>query len=100
MLAWGLKETDVDKKDPKPYLVAFIGSVWTTYGMLLLIRHIHPNSLSEAFALGVGTWIFIVIGVGAKHYSFAMRSLTAFLIDYLLDLFGLVITSILIYLYY
>ncbi len=100
MFGWGLSKKDINHKDPKPYLIAFIGSLWTTYGMFLLIKHIHPQGMKELLTLAIGTWVFIVVGIGAKHYAFALRSLSAFFTDYLLDLVGLILISILIYMNY
>jgi len=99
-LAWGLSQEQLNKKDPQPYLVALIGSIWTVYGMFLLIKHVRPQGMGELLGLAIGTWLFIVVGIGAKHYAFAKRSLTAFLIDYLLDLVSLIVISILLYLYH
>ena len=95
--AWGLNEKEINQKDPIPYLIAFIGSIWTAYGLFILIKHVEPKNLSEALTIGVGTWLFLVVGSTAKHYAFARVSLKAFFIDYLLDLIGITILSIVIW---
>jgi hypothetical protein len=89
--AWGIKSDDSNLKDPTPYLVAFIGSLWASYGLFLMIKHIEPQSLTELLTLAVGTWLLIVVGLGAKHYAFAGIRLKAFAIDYGLDLIGIII---------
>lgn len=97
MLACNLKMSDIDPKDPKPYLIAFIGSLWASYGMFILIKHIHPNSVIELLSTAIGAWLFLLVGMGAKHYAFAKKSLTAFLIDYILDLVGLILISFIVW---
>lgn len=94
--AWKINETEINKKDPIPYLIAFIGSLWASYGLFLLIKHIQPQDFSELITLAVGTWLFILVGLGAKHYAFARVSLKAFFIDYGLDLIGIVAMSFII----
>jgi len=95
--AWGLKEEKINRKDPVPYLIAFIGSLWASYGLFLIIKHIQPKNLEELLSIGIGSWLFIFVGMGAKHYAFARISFKAFLIDYGLDLFGFVIMSLIIW---
>ena len=97
LLAWGLKEESIDKKDPVPYLIAFIGSLWASYGLFLIIKHIQPKNIEELLTIAIGSWLFIFVGMGAKHYAFAGKSMKAFLIDYGLDFFGFVIMSLIIW---
>jgi len=94
--AWELTDEEVNAKDPVPYLVAFIGSLWASYGLFLMIKHIQPRSLTELLTLSVGTWLFIVVGLGAKHYAFARIKPKAFLIDYGLDLIGIIIMCLIL----
>jgi hypothetical protein len=89
--AWNLNLKEIDRSDPKPYLIAFIGSLWTSYGVFLAIKHIKPNSPLELFSIGLSLWLLICVGVGAKHYAFAKVKGSAFLIDYLLDLIGILL---------
>lgn len=96
MLAWNLDEKTINKKDPQPYLIAFIGSLWASYGLFLIIKHIQPKDFSELITIAVGTWLFILVGLGAKHYAFARVNLKAFCIDYLLDLIGITLMCFII----
>lgn len=89
-LAWKLDDKAVDRKDPGAYLIAFIGSLWASYGLFLIIKHIQPKDFSELFTIAIGTWLFILVGLGAKHYAFARITLKAFIIDYGLDLIGVI----------
>lgn len=96
MLAWNLSQSDVRSSDPKPYLVAFIGSLWASYGLFLIIKHIQPKSLLELLTISIGTWMFILVGFGCKHYAFARLKAKAFIIDYGLDLVGIILMSFII----
>lgn len=89
--SWNLKLENINKKDPTPYLVAFIGSVWASYGMFVLLKHVRPNGVVELLFVSIGTWLFVYVGLGAKHYAFARIKMKAFLIDYGLDLVGLIV---------
>lgn len=97
MLAWKLNEEQVNRKDPVPYFVAFIGSLWAAYGLFLIIKHVQPKNLEELLTIGIGSWLFIFVGMGAKHYAFAKVSAKAFLIDYGLDFFGFIIMSLILW---
>jgi hypothetical protein len=94
--AWNLDSETLQKKDAKPYLIAFIGSLWTAYGLFLAIKHIKPQSIDEMLAIAFGTWLFICVGTGAKHYAFAGVNGKAFAIDYGVDLIGIVVMCFLI----
>lgn len=96
MLSWNLSEREVNRKDPIPYLVAFIGSLWASYGLFLIIKHVQPKDISELMTISIGTWLFILVGLGSKHYAFARVSLKAFIIDYGLDLVGITLMCFLI----
>ncbi len=96
MLAWNLDHKTINRKDPQPYLIAFIGSLWASYGLFLIIKHIQPKDFSELITIAFGTWLFILVGLGAKHYAFARITLKAFLIDYGLDLLGIIAMSFII----
>lgn len=94
--AWGLSQSQLKDHDPKPYLIAFIGSLWTSYGLFVLLKHLQPKNLEELLTIAVGTWILILVGLGAKHYAFARVKGKAFIIDYGLDLVGLIVMSFII----
>ena len=94
--AWNLPKSRVEEKDPKPYLVAFIGYLWASYGVFLIVKHIQPQSLIESLTIGVGCWLFIQVGMGAKHYSMARVNGKAFAIDYGLDLISFVIIVLMV----
>lgn len=94
--AWGLEESKLKNMDPKPYLISLIGSLWASYGLFLIIKHIQPKNLEELLTIAVGTWLFIIVGFGAKHYSFARVKGKAFVFGYGLDLVGIIAMSFII----
>jgi hypothetical protein len=96
MLARNLSDYQINDKDPKPYLIAFIGSLWASYGLFLIIKHIHPKDMSELLTIAIGTWMFILVGFGSKHYAFARVKGKAFVIDYGLDLMGVIVMCLII----
>jgi hypothetical protein len=98
--AFHLNDKVVNAKDPKPYLIAFIGSVWTSYGLFIICKHIQPKNVLETLSIAVGMWFFIHVGLGAKHYAFAKIKFKGFVIDYGLDLIGLVIMTFMVNRYY
>lgn len=95
--AWKISSSEGRAKDAIPYLIAFIGSLWASYGLFLICKHIQPKDLLEELTIAVGCWIFIVVGLGAKHYSFARVNGKAFAIDYGLDLVGLIIMTMMVW---
>jgi hypothetical protein len=94
--AWDLDDSKVKKMDPKPYLISLIGSLWASYGLFLIIKHIQPKNIEELLTIAVGTWLFILVGLGAKHYSFARVKGKAFVFGYGLDLVGIIAMSFII----
>ena len=88
LLAWNLTDKHINRKDPIPYLVAFIGSLWTSYGLFIILKHVQPKNMLELMTVAIGTWLFVVVGTSIKHYTFAGVSLKAFIIDYLGDGIG------------
>ena len=97
--AWKLEEDDVNPKDPTPYLVSLIGSLWTSYGLFILIKHLIPKNIFELLTISVGTWLLIVVGLTPKHFAFSPLSLKHLTINYLIDLIGLTIMSMIIWMY-
>ncbi len=94
--AWRGENNVKVSKDPTPHLVSFIGSLWASYGLFLMIKHIQPRSLAELLTLAIGTWLLIVVGLASKHYSFAGVPLKKFLVEYGLDLVGICVMSIIL----
>jgi len=98
--AFYLNDRVINPKDPKPYLIAFIGSLWTSYGLFVICKHIQPKDSLETLSIALGLWFFIHVGLGAKHYAFAKIKAKGFVIDYGLDLIGLIIMTAMVSKYY
>lgn len=94
--AGGRRREDTRRKDPTPYLIAFIGSLWASYGIFLIMKHIRPKDLTELMTIAFGLWVFILVGFGGKHYAFANKSLKKFVIDYGLDLVGVIVMTLIL----
>lgn len=86
-----------DVKNPQPYLISFIGSLWASYGMFVLIKHIVPKNNLELLAIAVGTWLFVYVGMGARHYCFSTRGYRTFLVDYGQDLISFILISFIVW---
>ena len=94
--AWGLQNSEA-QKGPTPFLIAFIGSLWTSYGLFLIIKHIKPKNLEELMAIAIGAWLLILIGMTAKHYAFANKSMKELIIDYSQDLVSFILMSLIVW---
>ncbi len=76
--AWNISEVDSHKHDTQSHMISFISSLGVSYGLFIMIKHIHPNGIIEVLSLGIGLWLLIVVGVSWKHYAYAGKSLKAF----------------------
>lgn len=83
--------SELNKKDPSRHILSFIGSLWVSYGMFVLIKHIHPKGTLELLTIVIGIWLLIYIGLSMKHYSLKSKNLIKLVIDYTQDLIGLLI---------
>lgn len=92
----GRRREDTRRKDPTPYLIAFIGSLWASYGIFLIMKHIRPQNFTELMTIALGLWVFILVGLGSKHYAFANKSIKRFLYDYGLDLVGVIVMTMIL----
>ena len=84
-------------KDARTYLVSFIGSLWASYGMFVLLKHVRPNGIFELFSVAVGTWLFVIVALGVKSYAFRGKTIKDFIIDYGIDFIGLVLMCFIIW---
>lgn len=84
-------------KNTNAFLISFIGSLWASYGLFLIIKHIRPNDLYELLGISIGAWICILMALASKHYAFDKRSLRAFVKNYLIDLAGLIVMGFIIW---
>jgi len=81
MVAAGLRENEINRKDPKPYIISFVSALIVA-GMM---RHIFFISGIDTIVTGLmggfGLGIFIVSPWIVTNYAFGMRSRTLTLID-------------------
>jgi len=94
---WNLPEKVNSTKGPTPYLISFIGSLWASYGVFLMIKHIQPRAIDELLTTAVGTWLFILIAMSAKYYSFEGRRVKELVVDYTQDLISLIMISYMVW---
>lgn len=81
MQAAGVSEEDVNRKDPKPYIISFISAV-VVAGMM---RHIMAMATVDGalggLMVGFGLGIFIVTPWIVTNYAYSMRPTKLSLID-------------------
>lgn len=92
-----LSDKQAVNTDIKSHLVAFIGSLWASYGVFLICKHIEPVRFDQQLTVALGSWLFIQVGMGAKHYSYARLNGKAFALDYGVDLIGFVIITFMVW---
>ena len=91
--AWNVPAKADAATGPVPYLISFIGSLWASYGLFLIIKHVHPKSIEELMTIAIGLWLFILIAMSAKYYAFEGRDMKELIIDYSQDLVSLILIS-------
>lgn len=97
MTEFNLSKEMINNKDPKPYLIAFITSLWSSYGVFLLIKYVDPKNIQEVLSLAIGAWLFLLVAFSAKHYAFRGNTLKGFIIDYGLNLLGIIVMCLIIW---
>lgn len=88
--------SSLKKKDPSRHLLNLIGSLWVSYGMFVMIKHLKPNGNIEILTIALGTWLLIYVGLSAKHLNLNHIGLRKLVIDYTQDLIGLMIITFII----
>lgn len=89
--AWSVPPKINVASGPVPYLISFIGSLWASYGLFLIIKHVHPKSLEELLTISIGLWLLILIAMSAKYYAFEGRDMKELVIDYSQDLISFIL---------
>lgn len=84
---------------PVPYLISFIGSLWASYGLFLIIKHVRPKNLEELMTIAIGLWLLILIAMSAKYYAFEGKDMKELFIDYSQDLISFVLISYVLWIY-
>lgn len=91
--AWNVPAKKDIASGPAPYLISFIGSLWASYGLFLIIKHVHPKNMEELLTIAVGLWLLVLIAMSAKYYAFEGRSMMELVIDYTQDLVSFILIS-------
>ena len=88
LAALGKKPEDMNPKDPKPYLMAAVGSFVNAATLGWLVRATDCQSVTEAAALGGLLGVGVVLAAATKHYAFSGWSARLLAIDLGLDVVG------------
>ena len=90
---WKQESSNLNIKCPKYMLISFIGSLWVSYGVFLLIKHIKPNSNLELFTSIFALWFLVLVGLNTKYYVAAKVSSSICFIHSFGSLFQLIIVA-------
>lgn len=93
---WKQESSNMNIKCPKYMLVSFIGSMWVSYGVFLLIKHVKPVSYVQLLTLIVGMWLLILVGLSTKYYVIARINSKIFFVHSVGNLFHLIITALIL----
>lgn len=95
---WKMSQESCQTKDPKPYIIGFMGALWSSYGLFLMINMFKPKSITELLTLAFGTWLFIIVGFSCKHVARDEKPVNTILKDYSVDLVAIILMSLVIWL--
>jgi len=87
---------DINPKDPKPYLMAAVGSFVNAAALAWLIRAADCRTVTETAALGGMLGVGVVTAAAAKHYAFSGWSARLLAIDLGLDAVGFTLMGVII----
>ena len=94
---WSIPPRVNSNNGPTPYLISFIGSLWASYGLFLMIKHIQPRAMDELLTTAIGTWLFVLIAMSAKYYAFEGKRVKELVVDYTQDLISLIVMSYMVW---
>ena len=82
--------------DPAPYLVAVISSIWVSYGLFILTKHVKPQGTDEAIFVAIGAWAFLCMAPVLKNQVIKGSPVKDVFINLGGDLFGFVAAVLLL----
>ena len=89
LAALGKQRSDLNPKDPAPYLMAAVGAFINAVALAWLIQAIPAcETVTHTTALGTFVGVGVVLGAGAKHYAFSGWPGRLLAIDLGLDVVG------------
>ncbi|MCT4641465.1 MAG: DUF1761 domain-containing protein [Bacteriovoracaceae bacterium] len=94
---WKVESSNHGIKSTKYLLVSFIGALWCSYGVFLLTQHIPMHSYAQMAAYITCLWLFVLVGINAKHYLDGNISKRVVFINFLGDLIQLLIMGFIIF---
>jgi hypothetical protein len=72
LAALGKQKSDLNPKDPAPYLMAAVGAFINAVALAWLIQAIPAcETVTHTTALGTFVGVGVVLAAGAKHYAFS-----------------------------
>jgi hypothetical protein len=97
LAALGKRKEDLNPKDPKPYLMAAVGSFVNAAALAWLIQAIPAcETVVQATALGTFVGVGVLLAAAAKHYAFSGWAARLLAIDLGLDVFGFTVMGLVI----
>jgi hypothetical protein len=94
--ALGKKKEDINRRDPKPYAIAFVGGMASAFFLAWVMQMTGQTGVVSALALGAVVGIGFCAATAAKHYAFSGAKLKLFLIDQGVNVLGFLLMSTLI----
>jgi hypothetical protein len=89
LAALGRRREDINPKDPKPFLMAAVGSFVNAAALAWLIQAVPAcETVVQAAALGAFVGVGAVLAAGAKHYAFSGWPARLLAIDLGFDVVG------------
>lgn len=78
------------------FLISFIGSIWMSYGMFILLKHIRPNGIVELISIPVGCWLMIIMTIAVKEQINRNENISQVFVGYIKYLVSLIIISLIV----
>ena len=97
LAALGKRREDLNPKDPKPFLMAAVGSFVNAAALAWVIQAVPScETPVQAAALGAFVGVGMVLAASAKHYAFSGWSARLLAIDLGLDVIGFTVMGLVI----
>lgn len=77
----GLKPNDIDRKNPRPYLIAGFTSLLSAIGLAYVMSLLQPEHAGGGIGIALSFWALFSSATLAKHYAFGRKSSRLFWID-------------------
>ena len=81
MNAAGLSDSQINRKNPVPYLVSFVSVLVVSAAMQFLFSQMVVLGIGQGLILGAAVGLLIVLPWIATNYTFSLRPVSLILID-------------------